>query len=539
MSQKSEISISKKNKILLILSIAIISVLMKLYLVDFSIPESGDSWIYVLRGIAHSEGDFTQTPFKTSGWPLLLSPFFYLVDSNEYLDYFNIARIGSILVSTITIIPIYFLGKKFFNEKYSIILVALFAFQPQINYNSILGYSESLLIFILITSMYFFFRNNVDKYTYLSFALIGLLWWAKMQGIVFLIVFSICYFIQYKNSQNKIRNFVICIFISMIIISPILFERYSEYDNPVFYGGIYGNIDEKDNISSSKNIDLSYTIFEPLTVFGVLLAPYLIFLFPLGIFYTLQKTTNKKYYSSLWFLLLSTMIPFLVLYAQGLSAGRHMQHILPFIMIISTFGIYNLIEKSNIKLFKINSKKILVTVVFSIFLLSLIVTIGIGDYGYGQPETKKIHEIMEYSEFLIYNLDGNMFWSKGVDSDWVNVTILTETETNLKTHMINPRFQHEFSALDKFNPGTFSILRESDLRGDSLEEIIVKGENLDLKFISVGKTNEQNFFNDVYLNPNNYGYLKKIFDSDEENFEYYDVKAFQIDYSAFHKQTLP
>ena len=114
--------ILSKNKIYVSLIFIILgSLIFKLYLIDFSVPETGDSWMYILRGIANSQGDYVETPEKTQGWNLFLSPFFLFLNSSNYLDYVNISRVLSLIISVITILPMFLLARKFFSEKYSIL----------------------------------------------------------------------------------------------------------------------------------------------------------------------------------------------------------------------------------------------------------------------------------------------------------------------------------------------------------------------------------------------------------------------------------
>ena len=57
--------ISKKNIVLFLIIIATISLGFKLYTVDFTVLPEEDTFGYVLRGIAHNNGDFTEHPRKT------------------------------------------------------------------------------------------------------------------------------------------------------------------------------------------------------------------------------------------------------------------------------------------------------------------------------------------------------------------------------------------------------------------------------------------------------------------------------------------
>ena len=79
-------------------------------------------------------------------------------------------------------------------------------------------------------------------------------------------------------------------------------------------------------------------------------------------------------------------------------------------------------------------------------------------------------------------------------------------------------------------------LRTITITGNSVEEIINKGENYNLKYII---SNEQRndfhgFIDDIYANEEEYPYLTKIFDSTKEGFEKLKIKVFEIDYEKFH-----
>ena len=130
MSKVISKSISKRKIALYLIVIGLGSLFLNLYLVDFSLPDTGDSWVYILRTMSNSQGYFSETPEKTQGWNMFVSPFFLLTNSNNYIDYVNIMRLVSIAISTLTILPMYLLARKFFHEKYSIIAASFIAFQP-------------------------------------------------------------------------------------------------------------------------------------------------------------------------------------------------------------------------------------------------------------------------------------------------------------------------------------------------------------------------------------------------------------------------
>ena len=151
---------NKKYVIFFLIVISLISLGFKLQTVDFTVLPVEDTYGYVLRGMAHNNGDFTEHPRKTLGWSIFISPFFHMTDSNNFLDYVNIARVLGLMISIIAIVPMYLLSRKFFDAKYSICAVGLFAFEPHLNHVSGLGMTEPLYILAIILSLYFILNNN-------------------------------------------------------------------------------------------------------------------------------------------------------------------------------------------------------------------------------------------------------------------------------------------------------------------------------------------------------------------------------------------
>ena len=157
-------NISTKNIVFLLIIIGIISLGLKLYTIDFSVSEIQDTWIYVLRGIAFSNGDYAESPIKPSGYPLILSFFFKIFEPENFVDYVNIARVLNIIISSATIFPLYLLGRHFLDKKFSLLLSFFFAFQPQLNFNVGLGISEPIFLLFLILSYHFLLKSN-SKFT--------------------------------------------------------------------------------------------------------------------------------------------------------------------------------------------------------------------------------------------------------------------------------------------------------------------------------------------------------------------------------------
>ena len=153
-------------------------------------------------------GDFSPNSAKTLGWSLFLSPFFELVNSENFLDYSDTARTISIVISLFSIFIMYKLSRKFFPEKYSLVAACLFAFEPHLNYNSGQALSEPLYILIFMISFYFILNQN-SKLFYLSFLFTGLLVWVRLPGVIMLLAISIIFFYHSKLSSKTFVKFIL------------------------------------------------------------------------------------------------------------------------------------------------------------------------------------------------------------------------------------------------------------------------------------------------------------------------------------------
>ena len=110
------------------------------------IADAMDNFTYA-TGINYYEHLPTEWSPANNGWPIFLSFWFSIINLENSLDYMQMQKTISVVLSTLTIIPIYFLCRKFFDGKISLIGAALFAFEPRIILNSLLGIIQRRLKF--------------------------------------------------------------------------------------------------------------------------------------------------------------------------------------------------------------------------------------------------------------------------------------------------------------------------------------------------------------------------------------------------------
>ena len=543
------LQLSKSNIAFYLILIIIISLGLKLYTVDFSIPPHSDDFGYIVDSIQYNQGDFFINQKKNPGWPIFLVPFLSIINSDNFLDYASIARILTIGISSITIIPMYILARRFFDQKYSLIASCLFAFEPHLNYNSGGALSEPLLILILITSMIFILHEKT-KYHYLAFIFTGLCWWVRLEVIYPIIAISLIYFLVHRSKSNSIRNFSFCVVFLLITISPIFIQRDLQFDDPfyVWYDGTILSDDYAELLTSPENVGITEFVekhgilglMERLSnglanLFNILIRisyPYLLILIPFGILFSLRPIDQKmKSIKANWIMIITIisiiMIPFAIM-----EERRWLFPILPFLIIFSTIPIQR-VTHYGLNTFSFDDKQksvFLIIIAGIVLIISSTFTMGIGEFGYGPPNSALEYEKIKFTEYLVENFDGRILRDQTVD-DYLAYTNLVSGDNDFKSFK-SPRGKDPYP--DLYEPG--KVVRIS-IYGKTIEELITNGETRDLKFIGVLEKGSYffPFLNHLYDNEESYPYMKKIFDSDEMGYKEFKIKVFEIDYKKFHQ----
>ena len=540
--------------VICLIIISSISIGFKLSHVDFSNPIIGeDTYVYVLGAFSVINGDFSQPDRKALGWSIFISPFYLLTDSTDLLDYLNITRILSIAISTVTIIPMYILARRFFDEKYSLMASCLFAFEPHLNYNSVLGLSEPLFILGVVLASIFILQKNHNWYFYLSFLLAGIVWWVRFNGLIMVMILSIVFFVVYKPSSKNFLKYLVCIGLFLIIVSPILIQRYDQFGDPLYFalsdnhfiGDAYSNyaVNTKDIEYSASDYIQDNGVISFVERFGLtglhimvldmfkMLFPYLIFLVPFGILFSLRAfAQDKDYIKSIWILLLVNLGSLIMVFSIW-GDMRFMYHVFPFIIIISTIVIQRVV-KHGLSTFQFSEKQknfFLVGVISIVIISASILTLRMNE-----SDELLDQERIEFSKLLTQKFNGKI--SAGGDV----LRLLTYTQLQDSPHLFK-----EF----KTSTYDFSIGRDSDLFASenmlertllyakSLDELIEVGKEYDLKYIAINKEQPKNdwfgYLTNLYDEGEKYPFLTKVLDTKEIGFKKFKVKVFEINYDKF------
>ena len=541
--------LTKKYIFSCLIGIILISLILKLHTIDFTLPLTGDGIAYLLNAVAHVNGDFSQHPHRSTGWSLLLYPIFSFVDSNDILVYSNISRIVSVGISSISIFFVYLFGRKFFNEKYSLIVACLFAFEPHLNYNSGFGLTEPLYHLLVLVSFYFLF-NEKSKFIIISLILASFVWWTRFNGITVFIIITIIYFLIQKKDEITLRNFSIGLFFFLIIVAPMLIQRADQYDDPFYFaytGKVFSGTYEKLTSIQVKESPVTATEYIEsqgilsflenfflkgiLNIFSTLpriLFPFLIVLLPVGIFFSLRAFDQNKKFVRINWLIIILSIGSLILTFSIIAEKRYLYSIFPFLIIFSTIPIQRLIDYG-LSTFSFSQKQkniSLIIIIIIILLLSMWFTMR-----YDKPDSELENEKIEFSKYAMNNLSGNLQREMGHAFDYYALMLIDVPTGNFKNCKVN--FVSDYCGID-----TSKMVNRITVTGGSVEEIVSYGKKYELKYILSNEKpddiNFHGFLDDIYHNDQNFPYLEKIFDSNEYGFQKLKFKIYQIDYEKFN-----
>ncbi len=434
------------------------------------------------------------------GWPIFLSFWFSLVNLDSSFDYMQFQRILSIIVSSLITIPVYFLCKKFFSNKISLIGAALFAFEPRIILNSILGITDSLFILIGISSLVIFLRYD-RKGILIAFALASFATIVRSEGIFLLITISILFFIKNKISKEIVKTYLPALIIFLLILTPISMYKTEVSGNDAMFDRMVGGTSQMISMVNENQNDDS-EIINGLELFikylGWIMIPSFLLFVPFGMIQFFRKRTKELNFILIF--LVSSSIPILYAYIVQAQDTRYFYFLYPIFCLISLFAVETYISK-------VTRKNILI-----LFLIIGILIASISFYEYKKIDYEKEKELNEIAQIITDNVSGINFHP-------TETQYIRATEIPIKWPFLFFEEDHQIKSISTTNY-------------DNLEDFISNYKN-DLSHLVVDDNhNLPKFLQDVYHDEEKYEYLNKIFDSKDNGFNYH-VKVYEIDFKKF------
>jgi len=496
--------------------ICTIGFLLRIIWIPHEAPLTGDSAGYFWYAIETSiTGSFPSSEcgwrctFPNTGWSSFLSIFFMIFSSDNYLDYMNIQRYLGVIISVVTIIPMYYLSKVFIEKKYAMIATILFTFNPRIIENSILGNPEPMYIFAIVLMLYTFFQHG-KNYPYITFGIIGIISTIRYEGVLLFIPISLLYFYRYKFSKKIILKYFIAITVFLLIIiswgtMKIDLTGMDGITSHVSAGPTYYSNVMKDSQDPNEVIInfLKTGITNMIKFLGLATLPLLTFLIPLGI-YTMISKGKLSNFLILFSIVLVLLIPAFYAYSRNFQEVKYLLAIFPIFCIFSSFFIKNITEK-------IKFKKL-----FLILISILVVSSTVGFIEYKNSDYVNQVEAYEVAKEITKLTKVITYYSQGGYLD--NTRII---ESN------------EFPILRKDIPSLIIAIYPDNY--ETFEEYISNNKENGLEYVIVDKGDwRSKFLDDVFQNEESYPYLHKIFDSKDIGYKNYHAKIFRINFDEFN-----
>ena len=371
----------EKNNFINIQNISILTILIIIGIIvrfivfpfDLPIYQDGEMYFWFANDMNIIKGFPDSGEIDTSGpnifWPITLAGIFYLFSSDNFIDYMELQRTVTALISVFTVIPIFFLCRKFVQDKYALIGSCLFLFDPRLILNSLSGLPQPLFIILGIIAVVFFLSKKMF-WVYVSFGVLALFTLTRYEGIILIIPFSIMFFWRFRENK-KIINFIICLSIFFIILyaadnlraeanqesvdrSWYFSNAYIHYENP---SKIVGEVCEFESESElceyskacSSAECLFFSVFSNAIInlikyYGWITIPLFIFGIPFGLFKIFKKRDYKKW--TIIICAITMLIPAFYGYSRDLNEIKYLYFQIPFLCILATLGIEFLVEKT-------------------------------------------------------------------------------------------------------------------------------------------------------------------------------------------------
>ncbi|AFS79997.1 hypothetical protein NKOR_00375 [Candidatus Nitrosopumilus koreensis AR1] len=192
-----------RNTSFLLIGLFVSGLIIRIFYTPFELPLTQDALDYFWY--ANDVSITGELPrgynVGNNGWPLFMSVFFSMTNSENFLDYMILQRSLSIIISCLTIPIVFLICKKFFNDKLSLVGAAIFAFEPRIIENSLLGVTEPLYILFAALSV-FLILSKKNEFIFLAFICAGIATIVRVEGVFILIGISTWYFLNHKKIIN-------------------------------------------------------------------------------------------------------------------------------------------------------------------------------------------------------------------------------------------------------------------------------------------------------------------------------------------------
>ena len=211
---------------------------------------------------------------------------------------------------------------------------------------------------------------------------------------------------------------------------------------------------------------------------------------------------------------------------------RLIYHVYPFLIILAIIPLQRLIEYglSTFSYDDRQKKIILVGIMGAVLISSCFYTLR-----YDLPDPVLNDEKILFADILSQKFEGKIL-DAGNTLQGLTYVNITNPPGIFKNFELKDQDSSTYPmAFNKKNINLIPII----LYAKSLEDFIEVSYEYELSYISINKNGVEDVFypylDEIYENEEKFPYLRKVFDTEQEEFEKLKAKVFEIDYEIFHK----
>ena len=378
-----------------------------------------------------------------------------------------------------------------------------FLFSPYLIENSLLGITDSLFIFLIVSFLSLFFSDKKSSIIG-SFFVLGLSSLVRYESLLLIIPTTIIFLAKYRSNISFRKFYLVGLALFFLAIIPMALWKIQMGIPDGFTSHLLAGADVVINqgsiYSETTKFNLVLGIMNLPKYIGASLLPICFIFVPYSIISLIKKENNNFRY--LIFLGIFSLIPALYAYSRGFEDTRYVFAVLPILIIASLF----LIEKITLKIKKTN--------VIAFGFIILIIISSVIFFNYIQPDYEYETDSVEVARF-VSGLPGTIN-GYGSETYYVEVMDLEDKKFPILSSEIN--FQKK-------------VIR---LQGETINEIIQDAKDKGLSYLAVTSAgqNDNQILSKIYHKEHNYPYLKKIYDSKNYGFKF-NIKIFEINYNEF------
>ena len=502
-----------RNSVFFLCGIGIIGFFVRMYYFPFDIPIIHDSIDYFSYAVVVSQQGHFPLGWELSnnGWPTFLSIFYAISNDGGIWEFIYIQRMLTVVISVLTIIPVYLLCTRFVPTKYAIIGSTFFIMDPRIISNSFLGITETSYVFLGALALFLFLSKRFPIIL-ISFFTLALCSTIRYEGFLLFIPFVIIFFIRFRKDKKIILKIFLLIGIFFLTITPMMLFTYEATGNDGIISPIFGGMGYVDRVAIQGQLDIEDSNYDSnegkgklltfmtvgltnlLKYMGWVLIPTFVFFVPLGFFIILKKRDFKT--STIFLVGIVMLIPAFYAYARGIEETRYLYFIFPIFCVFSSFTL--------MKLYDMVPRKWLGTLLICGILIGSVMFLDYQkvDYEHERESYLIAKEITKIASGINhYNPESKYIHIAEIEQNWPIIPLPKETP-------------YKYSTLEDY-------IQSSEDKG--LTHLVIKKEGNHVKFLE-----------DIFHNEEKYSYLIKQYDSSEYGFDF-KIKMYEIDYIQFKK----